>query len=169
MKRILFLVLWTIPLLGPQVQAGIEIDVNGHSYDSLQAYQASKKAAALSSSIPASLNNQQEDYIRQAAQKLGINVDFSKIKTFQVNQESLNDTTRHQLYVLSVENGVVSALQDFYHNRGQYDIQMPHRISSAQLQGAIQQAVTRSKDPKLLISEPGKIRIMAISPDHSKQ
>ena len=60
----------------------------------------------------------------------------------------------HELYVLSVENGVIDALQDFY------STPVGHSITPEQLQEAIQQAVTRTKDPKLLISEPGKVRIM---------
>ena len=75
----------------------------------------------------------------------------------------------HKLYVLSVENGVVGALQDFYQTWGQADLQTPQSISSGQLQEAIQQAVTTSKDPKLLISEPGKVRIMALTPDKSSK
>jgi hypothetical protein len=80
------------------------------------------------------------------------------VKTSQVSRKNLSDSTRHKLYVLSIENGMVSALQDFY---------MPgtligRTITSKQLQGAIQQAVTASQDPKLLISKPGKVRIMAL-------
>ena len=66
-----------------------------------------------------------------------------------------SDTALHELYVLSVENGVIDALQDFY------STPVGHAITLEQLQEAIQQAVTRSKDPKLLISGPGKVRIMA--------
>ena len=75
----------------------------------------------------------------------------------------------HKLSVLSVENGVVGALQDFYKTQGPYDFQIPHQISSAQLQKAIQQAVTTSTEPKLLISEPGKMRIMALTTGGLKQ
>jgi hypothetical protein len=165
MKRILFLILWIIPALGAQAQGAIEIYVNGHKYDSLQAYQASKKAVV--APTPASLNSQQEDYIRKEAQQLGIDVDLSKVKTIQINQQGLSDSTRHKLYVLSVEHGVVGALQGFYQAQGQYDIPITHMISSVQLQGAIQQAVTASKDPKLLITEPGKMRIMALTTDET--
>ena len=38
-------------------------------------------------------------------------------------------------------------------------------ITSAQLQGAIAQAVSNSKDPKLLIAMPGKMRIVGLTPD----
>jgi hypothetical protein len=79
-------------------------------------------------------------------------------KTAQVNHEDLSDAARHKLYVLSVEHGVVSALQDFYQTRGQSYFQ----ISPEQLQEAIQQAVATSKEPKLLVSEGGKVRIMAL-------
>ena len=119
--RILFLVLWIILRFGPQAQGAIEIYANGHEYDSLQAYLASKKFTEAVTVTP---------------------------------PKKLSDTALHKLYVLSVENGVAVALQDFYETRGQSDL-----ISLEQLQGAIQQAVTRSKDPKLLISEPGKVRI----------
>lgn len=172
MKRILFLLLWLIPILGgAQAQgATIEIYVNGHKYDSLQAYLTAKKNAILQNvPTPAELNDQQEDDIRKAAKKLGFNVDFSKVKTFQVDHQNISDTTRHKLYILSVENGVVGALQDFYQTWGQSDIQIPRKITSEQLQEAIQQAVLRSKYPKLLISEPGKMRIMALTANDSTQ
>lgn len=168
MKRILFLVLWIIPALSPQAHGAIEIYVNGHKYDSIQAYLASKKTAvARSSPMPASLNSQQEDYIRKEAKKLGFDVDFSKVKTFQVNHKDLSGKSLHKLYVLSVENGLVGALQGFYSSWGQTDLQIPRLVSSGHLQEAIQDAVTTSKDPKLLISEPGKMRIMALTTDES--
>jgi len=137
MVRILFLVLCVFPVLGPQAQGAIEIYANGHKYDSLQAYLASKT---------------------------------SKVKAPQVNQKKLSGSTAlttgdidlHKFYILSVENGVAGALQDFYETRGQPDFQMTRRISSEQLQEAIAQAVTTSKDPKLLISKPGKVRIMVL-------
>jgi len=81
----------------------------------------------------------------------------------QVNSHGLSDMVQHQLYVLSFESGMVGALQDFYQTRGQFDLQMTRRIDPEQLQAAIEQAVTGSKAPKLLISEPGKVRIMALT------
>ena len=68
-----------------------------------------------------------------------------------------SDTALHKLYVLSVEKGVIGALQDFS------STPVGHSITPEQLQGAIQQAVTRSKDPKLLLSRPGKVRIMSLT------
>jgi hypothetical protein len=164
MMKILFLVLWIIPALCNQALASIEIYANGHKYDSFQEYLASKKTV-IEQSPPTlvSLNSQQADDIRKEAKQMGINVDFSKVKTFQVNQRGVSDATMHQLYVLGVEHGMVEALHDFYQSWGESNFQMPKRISSEQLQEAIQQAVTTSKDPKLLISEPGKMRIMAMS------
>jgi hypothetical protein len=120
MKRILFLILWVIPVLGTQAQGAIEIYANGHKYDSPQAYLTSKKTAP-------------------------------------VNQKELSDASLHKIYVLSVENGVVSALQNFYQTWGQSDF-----ISPEQLQEVIQQEVTTSEDPKLLISGAGKVRIMSL-------
>ncbi len=87
----------------------------------------------------------------------------------KVSQKGLSDAALHKLYVLSVENGVAGALRDFYETRAQFDLQMAHKISSEQLQEAIAQAVAKSKDPKLLISRQGKVRIMSIFPDNSKQ
>ena len=69
----------------------------------------------------------------------------------------LSGTTPHELYVMSVENGVVAALRDFY------STPVCLSITPGQLQEAIQQAVTKSRDPKLLISKPGKLRIMDAS------
>ena len=120
MKRILFLVLWVILVFQALVYAQIEIYANGHKYNSLQEYLASKKSA----------------------------------KTFQGHQKNSFDAALHELYVLSIENGMVDALQDFYGTLAN------RSITPQQLQEAIQQAVTRSKGPKLLISEPGKVRIM---------
>lgn len=172
MKRILFFLLWTIPVLGATQARGttIEIFVNGHKYDSLEAYRTAKKNAVIQGlPSPAALNEQQQDYILQAAKKLGIKVDFNKIKTYQIDHHNISNSTRHQLYVLGVENGMVGALQDFYQTWGQSDIPITRRISSEQLQEAISQAVTSSKYPKLLISEPGKMRIMALTADDSTQ
>ena len=129
MKRILFLLL-CIPVLGTQAQA-IEIYVNDHKFDSLQAYTLWKKSAEERST-----------------------------QTVRVNQKDLSDKAWHKIYVLSVENGVVGALQDFYRSWGQA---IPRKISSEQLQEAIAQAVARSKYPKFIISEPGKVRIMALT------
>ena len=88
---------------------------------------------------------------------MGINVDFSKVKTFQLTQKNITDSALHKLYVLSVEDGMVSALRGFYQTWGQ-----PDYISPEQLQEAIQQAVATSKGPKLLISGSGKVRIMSL-------
>ena len=180
MKRILFLVLWSIPLLGLQAQGAIEVFVDGHKYDSFQAYLASQKTAvAKTPPTGVALNNQEEEYIRKEAQELGIDVDFNKVKTFQINPKGSSDKSLHQFYVLSVEHGVIGALQDFYQNwpssrtftvvQGQAEPQMPHLISSEQLQTVIQQAVATSKEPKLLISEPGKVRIMALNTDEASK
>ena len=133
MLRTLFLILWTIPFMASLAEGDIEIYANGHKYNSIQAYVAAKKLAA---SRPA--------------------------PTPVPLKGNMSDATLHKLYVLSVENGVVGALQDFYQNVGHSDFQITHQISSDQLQEAIQQAVTTSKDPKLLIAEPGKMRIMGL-------
>jgi len=131
MKRILFLVLWVIFGYGPQAQGAIEIYANGHKYSSPQEYLASKKPAKIVQSHQSGITAKGDPY--------------------NIN---LSNTTLHELYVLSIENGVVGALQDFYGTLAS------RSITPEQLQEAIQQAVTRSKDPKLLISEPGKVRIM---------
>jgi len=79
--------------------------------------------------------------------------------TLPSSPQKLSDGALHKLYVLSVENGMVGALQDFYKTWGQSDFQ----ISAEQLPQAIRQAVTTSKNPKLLISRPGKVRIMDLT------
>ena len=166
MNKILFLVLWFTPVLCIQAQGAIEVYADGHKFSSFQAYAESQKALAQHAK-PATLNNQDEEYILKEAGQLGINVDFHKVKTFQINPKGLSDKTLHQFYVLCVEHGVVTALEDFYQNRGQTVFQIPRSISSEQLQEAIGQAVGSSKDPKLLISGQGKVRIMALTPDES--
>ncbi|MBF0571280.1 MAG: hypothetical protein HQL12_05350 [Candidatus Omnitrophica bacterium] len=170
MNRILFLVLSFFYFLGTQAVGAIEIYANGYKYDSLPEYQSSKSnAAKLSTVTTTALKNQQDDYIRQESKRLGINTDFSKIKTFQIKQKNVSDSTLHKLYVLSVEKGIASALREFYQTRAESDFQIPRNISAEQLQGAIQQAVTTSKGPKFLISGPGKVRIMALTADDTQQ
>ena len=168
MKKILFLLLWIIPIFQFQAQAAIEIYANGHEYHSFQAYlEARKPIVKKPVLMKASLDKQQEDFIRAQALKLGVEVDFRNIKTFQVNQKKLSDSSLHKLYVQGVENGMVDALEDFYQSLGQPDIRMSRKISSEQLQEVIQQAVITSQYPKLLISEPGKVRIMALTTQSS--
>jgi len=167
MKRILFLCLWALIILQTPTRAEIEIYADGHKYVSLQAYQDSERSLALQPSAQdaAALSSQQDDYIREETKQLGMDVDLGKIKTLRIAPSDLSGTTRRQLFVLSVENGVAGALQDFYSNRAQGDVQTPQKISSDQLQEVIQQAVTKSKEPTLLIAQPGKMRIMSLKPD----
>lgn len=139
MRRTLFLVLWLVFAFGSQARA-IEIYVNGHKYGSLEAYKAYQRTMT---ATPVSLGR--------------------PLKTLPMGPQDISDATRHQLYVLSVENGMVGALQDFYQAQGQPDFQTPHIGSSEELQEAIQQAVTASAAPKLLIAQPGKLRIMALT------
>jgi hypothetical protein len=170
MKRILFSCFCLFPFLVARSYGAIEVIIDGHKYDSLQDYAQAKKNALLQSTVaPVALDKNQEDDIRKAVQKLGIRVDFNQMKTFQINQEGLSDASRHKLYVLSVEKGVVGALQDFYKTVGQADFPMNHRISTDQLQEVIAQAVGKSKYPKLLISSPGKMRIMALTASESDE
>ena len=63
MKRILFLALGIIPFLGSLAQANIEIYVNGHKYDSLQAYEASKSKTLNVTSNPLSEATMHKLYI----------------------------------------------------------------------------------------------------------
>jgi hypothetical protein len=91
-----------------------------------------------------------------------------KLALFRAHQKGLSDETRHKLYVLSIENGITGVLQDFYQAWDQSRLQTVFRISPDQLQNAIQQAVTASKDPKLLISQPGKVRIMELTSSPTK-
>ena len=135
MMRILFLVLCSMTAVQFTAQAEIEIYADGHKYSSLQAYKTSEKSDR---------------------------VDLSKIKTDQLKSMSLAEMAQHKLYVLSVEKTVVGALQGFYQNWGSPDIKEAREISSGQLKDVIQEAVTSSKDPKLLISGAGKVRIMRL-------
>ena len=75
-----------------------------------------------------------------------------------------SESARHQLYVLSVEQGVVNALKGFYQT---FLPSIPlGRINSPdEIQEAIRKAVTASNAPKLLISQPGKVRIMTLGAD----
>ena len=133
MLRILFLVLWVIPVFNPPAWGAIEIYAHGHKYDSWGAYAASKELAA--------------------------------VPSVKVNQSPLVGADLHQFYVRSVEHGFAGALMDFYQTYGHVDILKPRSISSDQLQDAIKRAVTSSQDPRLLITGPGKVRIMSLHPD----
>ena len=135
MKRTLMLGLWIVFATQSSSQGAIEIYANGHKFDSIQQYTSWKESSAQLKKDPSS-------------------------KAHQVN---LSDATRRKLYVLSIENGMAGILQNFYQTWGQSVLPLTHRISSDQLQGAIQQAVTASKDPKLLISGPGKMRIVDLN------
>jgi len=168
MKRIVFLILTIILCLPLNARAGVEIFIDGHKYDSFQDYENSKKSVKPQLSLSAAdIKKQQDDYIRQEAKKLGIKLDLNKIKTIQIKPKSQSELAQHRLFVLGIENSVVGALQEFYQNWGQSDIRMPKEVSVDQLQQIIEQAVSSSKEPKLLISEPGKVRIMSISADNS--
>ncbi len=83
----------------------------------------------------------------------------SRTKTILVNPKIPIDQVQHKLYVLSIESGIARALKEFYQP---HDFSMFRRLEiyPQQLQRAIQQAVTASTTPKLLIVESGKIRIL---------
>jgi hypothetical protein len=161
MMRIMFLALTIFSFLGSPVRA-LEIYVNGHRYGSVQEYQALKKSMV--PSVP--LSRQDENFIVIQGEKMGIRVDLRKVKTIQVNSKQ-TDVALHELYILSVETGVVNALQGFYRNMGPSDFRAAPKVLADQLQQVIKQAVTTSKNPKLLISRHGKMRIMSLAPDNT--
>ena len=132
MLKILFLFLWIIPFGASPVHGAIEIYAHGHKFDSIQEYNSWKESS----------------------------VHIKKDSSSKAHQVNLSDATRRKLYVLSIENGMAGILQNFYQSWGQSALPVTHRISSDQLQGAIQQAVMASTDPKMLISQPGKMRIV---------
>jgi hypothetical protein len=150
MKRTLFFILSIMFALQYQAYGDIEIYADGHKYDSMEAYQESKSAPVVKSSA-----------------------DSGQAKMLKVAKKGISDLTRHKLYVMSIENGIVGVFQDFYHTWVVSGHQMAitfkpktpvsRRISLAQLQDAIAKAVTSTKGPKLLITGPGKLRIMALS------
>ncbi len=79
-------------------------------------------------------------------------------KTDQVKPQEITDAVQHKLYVLSVENGLVNALEAFYQGHGHAKVP----LSDLQLQEAIKQAVTQSPGSKILIAGPGKVRVMSL-------
>jgi hypothetical protein len=97
-------------------------------------------------------------------QKYGSLQDYLASKKSAATQvhRKLSDADLHRLYVLSIENGMVNALQDFYQAWGNADLKV-RRISLGQVQDLIRQAVTSSKSTKLLIVQPGKLRIMSLT------
>ena len=134
MLRILFLFLWIIPVLASPALGAVEIYANGHKFDSIQDYTSWEESAL-----------------------------HSKALSLKDGQIKISDTTRRKLYILSIENGMAGILQNFYQTWGQSVLPVTHRISSDQLQEAIQQAVMASTDPKMLISQPGKMRIVDLN------
>jgi hypothetical protein len=161
----MFFAILILPFLGGPAK-GVEIYANGHRYASMQEYQDMKNAAAIST-VPA-LSRKDENFILKEGQKLGIKVDLSKVKTIQLKPK-LSDVALHNLYILGVERGVVDALRNFYQKMSPSDIRVTPRILSNQLQDVIKQEVTTSKNPKLLISQHGKMRIMSLTPDNSQK
>ena len=131
--------LWIIPVLASPALGAVEIYANGHKFDSIQDYTSWEESAL-----------------------------HSKALSLKDGQIKISDTTRRKLYILSIENGMAGILQNFYQSWGQSALPVTHRISSDQLQGAIQQAVMASTDPKMLISQPGKMRIVDLNLGDSK-
>ncbi len=86
-----------------------------------------------------------------------------------VHPKPLSDNTRQKLYQLSIENGMVGVLQDFYLTMDKPVPVMARTITTNQLQEAIEQEVTSSKGPKLLISEQGKVRIMTLATSDTRK
>lgn len=84
------------------------------------------------------------------------------VKTKAMNRKEPSGQDLHQLYVLGIEYGVIDALRDFYKTKGKPDFQEARRISPRELQEALQQEVTQTKEAKLLISSPGKLRILGL-------
>jgi tRNA A37 N6-isopentenylltransferase MiaA len=79
------------------------------------------------------------------------------------------DPKIHKLFVLGVENGVIEALQDFYQSRTQEDLPQIRTIPLSRLQQYLKQTISMSKDPKLVIAQPGKVRILTLAPQDSGQ
>lgn len=134
MMKVLFLILCFFPVVEAPAQTSVEIYANGHKYDSLQAYEASKD------------------------------------KTLKGTLPALSESTMHKLYILSVEKGMVTALQNFYRTFwAGSDFYLEERIAPGQMQEAIKKAVTASQAPKLLIAGSGKVRIMTINTDETRK
>lgn len=69
----------------------------------------------------------------------------------------------HTLYLSGVENGLTRALYDFYKPLGVSLLPLASStIFKSQMQRVIQQAITLSADPKLLIVDGNRLRIMTI-------
>ncbi|MBF0504660.1 MAG: hypothetical protein HQL14_06105 [Candidatus Omnitrophica bacterium] len=176
--KILFFILWFLPAFKIQADTPVEIYVNGDKYDSMQAYKASKDQPSSPGFLPkpVMLNSQQEDFILNQAKKLGVKVEISKVKTLQMTEDFLSEPTGNEMYVLSVEKGVVGALKDFYktlgaspdYHLGSTLLESTY-ITPDQMEEAIKQAVTLSAAPKFLISQPGKVRILTLSADDTQK
>ena len=136
----------------------VEIYSGGNKYDSVESYQFSKESQKEPQKLKgheAKLDSTQEDYIRAKASELGVSVDVTKIKTMEIPSK---------LHKVSVEKGVMGALAPFHQTWDNPMPQLARRLDVNLLEEVIKNAMTVSENPKLLISESGKVRIMALNP-----
>ncbi len=136
--------------------APIEIYAAGKRYGSMEEYRNRDVAVQEVKNTP-----QQVEDIQEAAKVLGINVDPSKVKTIEV-KAGVSPQTQDKLKLVALDDDVDGAIADFKQNWN--NPQAQPLASSEQLEDKIREAIGDQKDPVLLISDHGKMRIMALTP-----
>ncbi len=153
-----FLCLTSVALLALpiNVEAGkpVEIFVAGERYETLEAYKAAvfqKKRDAL----------KQQQELAGDAKALGVDIDPKKIKTITI-KPAISAQTATKLQLASADNGLQKLLVDFKQNSKKPNLQK--FVSPQELEDKIRETVSSTKNPVLLISEQGKMRIMTLTP-----
>ena len=141
MVRILFLLLSVFLASGAgQSYASIEIDADGQRYDSLKDY------------LTAQQSSSKHPYV----------------STVVISQKR-DSAPVHELRSLSAEYGVAGALKDFHQHQRPFDLHLSTSVSAEQLRNILENEISTSKEPKLLISAPGKVRIMSLAGHEDSQ
>lgn len=83
----------------------------------------------------------------------------------KLSAKPLSEETRHRLYLLGIETGVIGAMRSFDHPNGSGGYMINGVLVPQELESVLAQTVGSSEIPKLLIIEPGKLRIMALTAD----
>ncbi len=140
--------------------APIEIYAGGRRYASIEEYKnRDLKVQEVKNTT------EQSKEIEETAKTLGINVDLKKVKTIEVGPK-VSPETQEKLKSVALDGNVDEAIADFKRNFKQNwnNPQAQSLVSSELLEDKIREAIGDQKDPILLISDHGKMRIMALTP-----
>jgi len=149
----------------------VEIYAGGNRYDSIKSYkiirdaEAKKEEKAATIKEEIKLSPEQASQLQVEAKIQGVEVDPQKIKTIAIKPQ-LSEETADKLAAISANGDLPNVVADFEQG---WDNPQPHNtVSADQLGEKIRAAVGDRKEPVLLISDPKKMRIMALSPQEAK-